>query len=262
LRATLRERLHELGMEVRSMIWWDDYNEGFFCGAGCSGYDLHVDSTPTSNIGSVFAGHKLLALWRFPEDSQAVIRKHGRAHFASPLTRGQIESLEVSCAVALAPPGSLYVFSGATAHTVCNVGFGVPGPRGEAPSPSLIVSSYESFINLHPQHLQMMLASCMGQGGKEGSDSDDEEIREFCDEVSDELEDLQKRLFHIQGSMPQLAGHVQNALNYLRKLGPAARIKVPLPEGSESTSHLDQDDGSPSKRAKICRLANATSTSA
>ena len=31
-----------------------DIREGFFCGAGCSSYDLHIDCIPSSNVGSVF----------------------------------------------------------------------------------------------------------------------------------------------------------------------------------------------------------------
>merc|ERR1719450_1479063 len=117
-------------MDVKSMTFWDDFSEGTFIGAGSTSYDLHVDIIPTSNVGSVFAGHKMLALWSFPDGTRDVMSRHYREHFANPLTEDQVHALEAASCVALAPPGSIYVFSGAGAHTVCNIGLGPPGPSG------------------------------------------------------------------------------------------------------------------------------------
>jgi len=195
LATTMRERLHQLGMDVRSMLFWDDFSEGMFCGGGFSAYDLHVDCIPTSNVGSVFAGHKLLAIWRYPEDTRAVMREHGRELFVPPLTPKQVSALERACCVALAPPGSIYIFSGTNAHAVCNVGIGSPGGAGEAPPPSLVVSSYEAFVGLNRQHVDVLLDTCSRGAcvGLDASDTDSD-LEEFMEEVVDTAHSCQKRL--------------------------------------------------------------------
>jgi len=72
--TTMRERMYKIGMDVRSMPFWDDISEGFFCGGDGSSYGMHIDCIPSGNIGSIFAGHKLLALWGFGDASKAVMQ--------------------------------------------------------------------------------------------------------------------------------------------------------------------------------------------
>eukprot|EP00927_Polykrikos_kofoidii_P071483 TRINITY_DN67744_c0_g1_i1.p1 TRINITY_DN67744_c0_g1~~TRINITY_DN67744_c0_g1_i1.p1 ORF type:complete len:482 (+),score=70.81 TRINITY_DN67744_c0_g1_i1:214-1446(+) len=185
--TTLRERMHKLGMDVKAMLYWDDYSEGCFCGAGSSGYNMHADCIPTSNAGSVFAGHKLLAIWKYPDDTREILRMHGRELFVKPLPERQIRALESACCVGLAPPGSIYVFSGSNAHAVCNVGFSAPGADGSCPVPSLIVSSYEAFLGLHPRHAAVAIDTCK-------ENSDDSDLEDFEDEITDAALELQHRL--------------------------------------------------------------------
>lgn len=192
MKRTMRECLHQHGKDVRSMLYWDDFSEGVFCGAGCSGYDLHADCIPTSNIGSVFAGHKLLAIWGYPEDTTKVLRDHGREMFTRPLPEKQLRSMQACCAVALAPPGSVYVFSGMNAHAVCNVGFAPPLP-GSPPSPSIILSSYEAFASFNFQHAAAMINVCRRQG-YDADDFDDLELKEFEEELGDEVVEILKRV--------------------------------------------------------------------
>eukprot|EP00440_Ansanella_granifera_P018411 gb/GFBE01019996.1/.p1 GENE.gb/GFBE01019996.1/~~gb/GFBE01019996.1/.p1 ORF type:complete len:487 (+),score=112.63 gb/GFBE01019996.1/:1-1461(+) len=190
LSTTMRERMYKLGMDVQSMLYWDDYSEGFFIGAGSSGYDLHADCIPTSNVGSVFAGHKLLAIWSFPDDTKDVLRRHGREQFCKPLTDRQVQALEGACCVALAPPGSIYIFSGTCAHAVCNVGFS--SPNLGKPVPSLVISSYEAFVGLNLEHAKTMAQVCNATWD-DGAETD-EDIQEFEEDMADEVSKLQKHL--------------------------------------------------------------------
>lgn len=187
--TTFRERMHKVGMDVRLMPFWDDFSEGFFFGAGSSAYDLHVDCIPSSNVGSVFAGHKLLAIWSYPNESKAVMKAHGREHFAKPLHGSQIQALEGACCVVLAPPGSVYLFSGANAHTVCNIGFSPP-QQNTPPEPSLVVSSYEAFVNLHVNHLRTA-AEVFNEAD---ADSEDEDLEDMRDELCEGAIEVQRRL--------------------------------------------------------------------
>mmetsp|Transcript_128348 Transcript_128348/g.247382 ORF Transcript_128348/g.247382 Transcript_128348/m.247382 type:complete len:445 (-) Transcript_128348:110-1444(-) len=193
--STVRERMHQLGMDVQAMLYWDDYSEGLFCGAGCSGYDLHADCIPTSNVGSIRSGHKLLAIWNFPNQTKSVLRKHGRDQFVRPLTPCQVQSLEKACSVALGPPGSVYVFSGINAHAVCNVGFSAPRGPEFVPKPSLIVSSYEAFANLHPHHIEAMMTYYNKRQRCHDDDSDtDTDLEDFADDVREQARKLKQGL--------------------------------------------------------------------
>lgn len=209
MQLTIRERMHKLGMQVRAVPFWDDFSEGFFCGAGCSSYDLHVDCIPSSNVGSVFAGHKLLAIWSYQDDTKAVMKTHGRQHFAKPLSGSQVKALEGTCCVGLAPPGSIYIFSGCNAHAVCNVGFSLPGPD-RPPIPSLVASSYEAFVNLNLRHLEAVANTL--DPFYEDSDSD-EDLEDFADEIGEGAGELQKRLRKGEISEKEAA---KAALEFLR----------------------------------------------
>eukprot|EP00405_Crypthecodinium_cohnii_P022995 CAMPEP_0206480312 /NCGR_PEP_ID=MMETSP0324_2-20121206/37196_1 /ASSEMBLY_ACC=CAM_ASM_000836 /TAXON_ID=2866 /ORGANISM="Crypthecodinium cohnii, Strain Seligo" /LENGTH=479 /DNA_ID=CAMNT_0053957029 /DNA_START=264 /DNA_END=1703 /DNA_ORIENTATION=+ len=180
LAKTMRERCHTIGADVRKMLFWDDYSEGLFVGGNFSTYDLHVDCIPSSNVGTVFRGHKLLAIWRHGQDTKRVMRDHFREIFSPPISDAQTKALERACCVAMAPPGSIYVFSGTNAHTVCNVGFTSSTPT-LPPQPCLCISSYEAFINLHTRHADVALAAC------EDYDSSDEDMEDFEEEVGEAI---------------------------------------------------------------------------
>eukprot|EP00930_Biecheleria_cincta_P048793 TRINITY_DN34057_c0_g1_i1.p1 TRINITY_DN34057_c0_g1~~TRINITY_DN34057_c0_g1_i1.p1 ORF type:complete len:461 (+),score=72.44 TRINITY_DN34057_c0_g1_i1:68-1450(+) len=151
LQCTMRERASELGMNVQNMLYWDDFSEGVFISGGGAGFDLHQDCIQTSNVGSVFSGHKLLAIWSYPADTRAVLSDHYGTNLVPPLLESQAKALTGACAIALAPPGSVYIFSGCNAHAVCNIGFDLASDGGSV-KPSLCVSSYEAFANLHETH--------------------------------------------------------------------------------------------------------------
>lgn len=246
MKTTMRERMHKLGMDVRSMLYWDDYSEGLFCGAGSSGYDLHADCIPTSNIGSVFAGHKLLAIWSFPDDTKKVLREHGREQFVQPLTPGQVLALEGACCTALAPPGSIYIFSGACAHSVCNVGFGTPiaGP----PRPSLVISSYEAFIGLHMEHIEAMVKVC--NTSLEDDSETDEDIVEFEEDVADEAWTMQQRLDAGKVSEETSPG-VQAALDFLKVRSPGIKRLLEKKASKAAEEQLQL------KRQRCTKLAEA-----
>merc|ERR1712150_117750 len=120
----------------------------------------------------------------------------GRENFVAPLLPDQEASLERACRVGLAPPGSVYIFSGVNAHSVCNVGFAAPGPDGAAPVPSLIISSYEAFVSINKQHAMTMVDKCMyrdDDGSSDDSESDDC-ILDFESDVAEAAVDIQRRL--------------------------------------------------------------------
>lgn len=83
---TMRESAVALGLDARDMLYWDDYSEGSFIGGDQAGYKIHVDCIQTSNIGSMYAGHKLLAIWKYPKASYDVLEQHLDTHFVPPLT--------------------------------------------------------------------------------------------------------------------------------------------------------------------------------
>lgn len=105
---TMRESAVALGLDARDMLYWDDYSEGTFIGAlhfsrahsllhtkmssprgvggDQAGYKIHVDCIQTSNIGSMYAGHKLLAIWKYPKASYDVLEQHLDTHFVPPLS--------------------------------------------------------------------------------------------------------------------------------------------------------------------------------
>jgi hypothetical protein len=243
MKKTFRERMYKLGMDVRAMPFWDDFSEGFFVGAGCSSYDLHIDCIPSSNVGSVYAGHKLLATWGFLADSKAVMKKHGREHFAKPLTASQVSALEGAQCIGLAPPGSVYMFSGAVAHTVCNVGFGLPGPSAP-PAPSLVVGSYEAFVNLHPRHLQAFVDTVRAARDEEESDTEDLDLfeRDIVDGALDMHSLLQK------GELRERDA-ASAALEYLRANSKPVRLaldaqekKLPDSKRQKRSSGSDADE--------------------
>jgi hypothetical protein len=219
---TMRERMHRLGMDVRSMPFWDDFSEGLFCGAGQSGYDLHVDIIPSSNVGSVFAGHKCLAIWGFPNDTRSVMKKHRREHFTKPLTRAQVEALESACCVAVAPPGSIYLFSGCNAHTVCNVGFTGPS-QNRAPEKSLILSSYEAYVNLHSSHLAAVTDTVQGKCRIDSDCDSDSDIAEFEDDIADGCCEMKRRLLRNEIQEPEAA---ENCIDFLTSQLPRVKSRV------------------------------------
>lgn len=233
LSMTMRERMYDLGMDVQSMPFWDDISEGFFCGSGCTSYDLHIDCIPSSNVGSIFAGHKLLAVWGFGDDSKAVVKSNGREHFAKPLTQSQVSALETAQCVALAPPGSAYIFSGACAHTVCNVGFSAP--KGNVgPEPSLVASSYEAFVNLNCRHLKAVADTF---DAANASDSD-EDLEDFETDMAEGAAEIQERLKSNQVQEAKLAAA---AVAYLKRRVPRVQ-RFLKEEGQEKDKDVESSE--------------------
>jgi len=194
LSTTMREKMYQLGLDVHDMIYWDDYSEGFFIGGEKAAYHMHVDCIQTSNVGCILSGHKLLALWSYPQETMAVLDKHHDTLFVDPLLPEQVSALEKACCVALAPPGSVYIFSGANAHVVRNVGFGSPS-AGFPPSRSLCASSYEAFVGLNPQHVAICAGTHDERFHWKGCWMDEEDLEDFEEDVAKNLVSiLEKRL--------------------------------------------------------------------
>jgi len=254
--TTMRERAHLLGMDVKTMLFWDDFSEGFFIGGGNSSYGLHVDCIPTSNVGTVFAGHKLLAIWNYGDGTKRVMKDHFRNHFASPLVPSQVQALESACAVALAPPGSLYIFSGAQAHAVCNVGFSAPillNHGGFAPPmPSLVVSSYEAFVGMHQRHADVM---AMGLKKLDGDSESDTDLEEFHDEIIDNVTVIAERL--VKGRLAD-NDTARSMLSVLATSNP--RIKEAVNHCEDTAVDDSDEDTCKSKRRRQYRDGIASST--
>jgi len=254
--TTMRERAHLLGMDVRTMLFWDDFSEGFFIGGGNSSYGLHVDCIPTSNVGTVFAGHKLLAVWSYGDGTKRVLKEHFRGHFASPLDPSQVQALESACAVGLAPPGSLYMFSGVQAHAVCNVGFSAPillDNGGFAPPlPSLVVSSYEAFVGMHQRHADVMT---MGLKKLEDDSESDTDLEEFQDEIVDNVKVIAGRL--VKGRLAD-SDPARSILSVLATSNP--RIQEVVSRCEDTAVDGSDEDVCKSKRRRQHRDGIAGST--
>lgn len=190
------------------------------------------------------------------------MKSHAREHFAKPLTAAQVAGLENACRVALAPPGCVYVFSGCNAHAVCNVGFGQPSPNC-APNRSLIISSYEAFVNLHVAHLRALTDTCDGKCGcNEDSESEDEDLLEFQDDVAEGAYEMQKRLSNNEIQEPEAAAV---ALVFLRQRLPRidrsleeheikmkGQLRGSSPESKRRKRTCGSDSGNSSQRSSPC----------
>ena len=201
LARTMRERAAELGLDARDMLYWDDYSEGTFIGGDQAGYKIHVDCIQTSNIGSMYAGHKLLAIWKYPQESLDVIEEHLDTHFVPPLTESQTRALESACKIVLAPPGCIYLFSGCNAHAVLNVGWAAPksaATTGDTPPPlmhSVRLSLYEALCGLHPVHARAMIGTHDSKLHHPDCWMDTpEELEDFEEDVAFNVVNLERRL--------------------------------------------------------------------
>lgn len=142
----MRECCEAHGLDGRDMLYWDDYSEGTFVGGDGSGFALHTDCIQTSNIGTMISGHKLLAIWSHPDETRAVVDAQADRYFTPPLRQAQADALQGCCKVVLAPPGSVYLFSGCNAHVVYNIGLDC-----ELQS-CVCASAYEAVTSLHHEH--------------------------------------------------------------------------------------------------------------
>jgi hypothetical protein len=181
----MRERLG-----ADSMVYWDDYSEGLFIGGHGSAYSLHVDQLQTSNVGTQYFGHKLVAIWSFPDKTHAILDSHYRSVFAPPLSGDQISALEQACCVAVVPPGAVSLFSGANAHVTCNVGVDVICGRHAVAKPSVCVNSYEAFVNVNEQHVRVMLTTNTSPLHWERCWMDDEDLVDFREDVREQIDEL------------------------------------------------------------------------
>lgn len=217
LLSTMRERLGE-----SEMMYWDDYSEGLFIGGHNTAYSLHVDQLQTSNIGTQFYGHKLLAIWAYPDATHKVLDSHFRSVFAPPLSRSQLKALEAAVCIALVPPGAVWFFSGANAHAVCNIGLDyantqdnhtTSNPDSESTTPirSVCVNSYEAFVGNHPVHLKAMLATNTAPLHWDGCWMHDDDYDDFKEDVTSMFD---KRLadLHTQTFVPGARSSLCEAL--------------------------------------------------
>jgi len=123
------------------MTYWDRYNEGGFVGSKLMGSPLHIDQCLWSNIGRNWAGYKVMGLWKL--DDENVIQNHRRQLFSPPLSQSEKEALHSAIKIVLVRPGDMFLFSGANPHMAMVV------------SDQLSYTTYESFINTHPTHLDI-----------------------------------------------------------------------------------------------------------
>ena len=172
------------------MVYWDDYSEGLFIGGHGSAYSLHVDQLQTSNIGTQFFGHKLVAIWSFPDMTHAILNSHFRSVFAPPLSADQIHALGQACCVALVPPGAVSIFSGANAHVTCNVGVDLIREARAVAKASVCVNSYEAFVNVNEQHVRVMLTTNTPPLHWERCWMDDEDMADFREDVREQIDEL------------------------------------------------------------------------
>lgn len=187
LKTTMGERL---GMQ--EMLYWDDYSEGTFVGGNGTAFNLHADQMLTSNIGSQFQGHKLLAIWGYPDETNSVLNTHFRAVLSPPLSDDHLQLLRRACCVAVVPPGAVWFFSGANAHSACNLGYGM-GREGVATPPTLCLNSYEAFCNTNLTHARVMISTNTPVHWK-GSWMDEKELEDFREDVRDNLKGLTRSL--------------------------------------------------------------------
>ena len=92
-------------------------------------------------------GWKLLAIWRHGEESVDVVEAYGDTFFLPPLMDDQARVLESAACIALAPPGCVFLFSGANTHVVLNVGS------------DCCCVGYEGFVKVHPDHVRIVLGT-------------------------------------------------------------------------------------------------------
>jgi len=189
LSYTMRERL---GMD--DMIYWDDYSEGLFIGGHNTAYSLHVDQLCTSNVGTQFFGHKLVAIWAHPDGTREVLDAHHRSVFAAPLSPAQQAALSKACCIALVPPGAVSVFSGVNAHATCNLGFSAPGEADTLPAPTLCVNSYEAFVNVNEAHVRAMIATNTSPFHHEDFWLDDDDLDDFKYDVRQQIKEMRSQL--------------------------------------------------------------------
>jgi len=189
LSYTMRERL---GMD--DMIYWDDYSEGLFIGGHNTAYSLHVDQLCTSNVGTQFFGHKLVAIWAHPDGTREVLDAHHRSVFAAPLSPAQQAALSKACCIALVPPGAVSVFSGVNAHATCNLGFSAPGEADTLPAPTLCVNSYEAFVNVNEAHVRAMIATNTSPFHHEDFWLDDDDLDDFQYDVRQQIKEMRSQL--------------------------------------------------------------------
>lgn len=195
LQATMRERAAEsFGLDGRDMLYWDDYSEGTFIGGDQAGYKLHVDCIQSSNVGTLHTGHKLLAIWGYPQPTMDVVTEHLDTHFVPPLGIPQLKALQLACKVVLAPPGSVYLFSGCNAHVVCNVGWTAPSGCTGVPERCVTIASYEALCGLHPRHVRALAGTHDSSvHNKECWMDTSAEIEDFEEDVAFNVNALRRR---------------------------------------------------------------------
>lgn len=166
------------------MTYWDRYNEGGFLGSKLMGSPLHIDQCLWSNIGRNWAGYKIMALWKF--DDENIVKNHRRQLFLPPLSEDDKFALKSAIKIVIAHPGDIFLFSGANPHMAMVV------------SDKLSYTTYESFINSHPTHLDIFCKSNTAEHPESFHmrESTLEDIKfEIIDQVNDQIEALEEGKF-------------------------------------------------------------------
>lgn len=228
-------------------LYWDDQAGGIFVGGPGAGYHLHQDSHQVSNVGSNWVGWKLLAVWKHGEETLDVVEAHGDTFFLPPLSDAQRHALETASCVALAPPGSVFLFSGSNAHVVLNAGS------------SCCCVGYESFVNLHADHVRALLGThdpathhedCWMDSGKHG-------LRVLAQAITDRLDKRTDVVDIIYGSSTPLASLVRDRFEMQRKRNSedsgqshdCKRARIAEPDDSWLAS-LENSDAIPDKEER------------
>jgi len=172
-----------LGPYAAWTLYWDRHDEGVFFGNAPSGKGVHIDQVLWSNVGKNWRGYKLIAAWPKGKVSSRVAEDFDDCLFYPPLKQREVDVLHEAAKVVLVRPGDVYVFCGGIAHTVLCV------------SDEMCVSAYESFVSLHPAHVEHFLhtANRKSPYWNDGC-MPDSELEDLLDETLDQLEEAARQL--------------------------------------------------------------------
>jgi len=162
--------------------WMPMWDRGHaFVGGKASGSSVHVDQSLWSNIGKNWLGYKILFVWKWGEDSQAVLERFCKEILKPPFSEMEKKMLQNTVKIALVRPGDMYVFSGANAHMTLGVG------------QPLSLTAYESFLNLNPRNIAVFRKSGRFEHFEECT-MDESDLEDLEDDVLDNIEGILRRL--------------------------------------------------------------------
>eukprot|EP00471_Norrisiella_sphaerica_P003853 CAMPEP_0184479378 /NCGR_PEP_ID=MMETSP0113_2-20130426/1130_1 /TAXON_ID=91329 /ORGANISM="Norrisiella sphaerica, Strain BC52" /LENGTH=453 /DNA_ID=CAMNT_0026857451 /DNA_START=74 /DNA_END=1431 /DNA_ORIENTATION=+ len=172
LTEDMKDKLWEAS---KYMPMWDRGHA--FVGGRHSGSSVHCDQVLWSNIGKNWAGHKILFVWKFGDESLRVLDKFYKKIIKPPFTEPEKKALQSASHVVLVGPGDMFVFSGGNAHMTLGVG------------DRLSLTAYESYVNLNPENVRTFARS----GSKDHFEEcvmEDSDFEDLQDDVVDNVEDM------------------------------------------------------------------------